>query len=93
MTKFFTSATCARWTPSSQTLGWAASFSVACVLGGMAPAQAQNTTTPPVVVTRTADFIVAVVNSEPITNHEVQQQRARMQAQWPAGTALPAPSD
>ena len=93
MTKFFSSAPCSRWTPSLQTLWWATSFSVACVLGGMAPAQAQSTTTPQVVVTRTADFIVAVVNSEPITNHEVQQQRARMQAQWPAGTALPTPSD
>ncbi len=30
---------------------------------------------------RTADFIVAVVNSEPITNHEVRQRMARLEAQ------------
>jgi len=40
--------------------------------------------------TRSADFIVAVVNSEPITHHEVVLQRARLDAQWPAGTAKPA---
>lgn len=30
---------------------------------------------------RTADYIVAVVNSEPITNHEVRQRMARFEAQ------------
>lgn len=30
---------------------------------------------------RTADYIVAVVNSEPITNHEVRQRMARLEAQ------------
>ncbi len=59
----------------------------------MGPAHAQSATPPKGVATRSVDFIVAVVNSEPITNHEVQQQRARMQAQWPAGTPQPSPSD
>lgn len=59
----------------------------------MGAAHAQSTTPPKVVATRSVDFIVAVVNSEPITNHEVQQQRARMQTQWPAGTPQPSPSD
>ena len=42
------------------------------------------------VISRSADFIVAVVNSEPITNNEVQQQRTRMETQWPEG--MPKPS-
>lgn len=37
---------------------------------------------------RTADYIVAVVNSEPITNHEVQARRERLEAQ-PRQGALP----
>ena len=66
---------------------------VALVCGlWVVPAQAQNTAAKPA-VTRAADFIVAVVNSEPITNHEVQQQRALMLAQWPAGVAKPATSE
>lgn len=63
---------------------------LACVLGWGDGAHAQSSATPPKVVSRSADFIVAVVNSEPITNHEVQLQRSLMEAQWPAGTAKPA---
>lgn len=39
---------------------------------------------------RTADYIVAVVNSEPITNHEVRQRMARFEAQLAQqGQAVP----
>jgi peptidyl-prolyl cis-trans isomerase SurA len=55
------------------------------VVCGLSAAQAQTSPT-----TRSADYIVAVVNSEPITNNEVQQQRARVLAQWPAGAAKPS---
>jgi len=41
------------------------------------------------VKTRSADFIVAVVNSEPITNNEVQALRLRIQNELPRGTQLP----
>ena len=56
---------------------------------GLDGAHAQNAMAKPV-VSRSADFIVALVNSEPITNNDVQQQRARMVSQWPAGSPLPA---
>jgi peptidyl-prolyl cis-trans isomerase SurA len=42
---------------------------------------------------RQADYIVAVVNSEPVTNHEVSARVARIEAQLaarPAGTPAPA---
>lgn len=39
--------------------------------------------------TRTADYIVAVVNSEPITNLEVQARRERIEAQLSRQGALP----
>lgn len=63
---------------------------LACVLGWGQWAHAQGSANAPRAVSRSADFIVAIVNSEPITNHEVQQQRSLMEAQWPAGTAKPA---
>lgn len=40
-------------------------------------------------IPRTADYIVAVVNSEPITNHEVQARRERLEAQLNRQGALP----
>ena len=39
---------------------------------------------------RPADFIVAVVNSEPITNNEVQALKSRLEKQLPPGTSLPS---
>ncbi len=64
---------------------------VLTVLGSpVGSALAQDAPRTPAAATRSADFIVAVVNSEPITNHEVQQQRSRMETEWPAGTAKPA---
>lgn len=60
------------------------------MLAGVGKSHAQSTANPPSGLTRSADFIVAVVNSEPITNHEVRQQRIRMEAQWPAGSLKPA---
>ena len=65
------------------------------LLAGMGPGlvQAQNTRPAPAVAVRSIDFIVAVVNSEPITNHEVQQQRALMQSQWPAGAPQPSAAE
>ena len=41
--------------------------------------------------TRLADYIVAVVNSEPITNKEVQTLKLRLQNQLPPGTPSPSP--
>ena len=41
--------------------------------------------------TRPADYIVAVVNSEPITNKEVQNLKLRLQKQLPPGTPSPSP--
>jgi peptidyl-prolyl cis-trans isomerase SurA len=41
--------------------------------------------------TRPADYIVAVVNSEPITNKEVQTLKLRLQKQLPPGTPSPSP--
>lgn len=38
---------------------------------------------------RPADFIVAVVNSEPITNNEVQTLKSRLEKELPPGTKLP----
>jgi peptidyl-prolyl cis-trans isomerase SurA len=64
-------------------------LSVSLVFGGLDFAHAQNAMPKPM-VSRSADFIVALVNSEPITNNDVQQQRARMASQWPAGSPLPA---
>ena len=52
---------------------------MACLLGGVG-AWAQTS------VPRPADFIVAVVNSEPITNQEVQALRKRM-SKLPSGNA------
>lgn len=58
------------------------------VLCGLTAAQAQTSPT-----ARSADYIVAVVNSEPITNNEVQQQRSRVLAQWPAGAPKPSAAE
>lgn len=49
-------------------------------------AQAQSN-----VQVRPADYIVAVVNSEPITNKEVQILKLRLQKQLPPGTPIPSP--
>jgi peptidyl-prolyl cis-trans isomerase SurA len=59
-------------------------------LGSLNLAQAQGSLPAKPVATRSADFIVAVVNSEPITNSEVQQRRIRLAAQWPTGTPRPS---
>jgi len=63
-------------------------LSCCLALCGLSAVQAQ---TPP--VARSADYIVAVVNSEPITNNEVQQQRSRVLAQWPAGAPKPSAAE
>lgn len=40
--------------------------------------------------TRTVDYIVALVNSEPVTNFDVRQRMSRVEQQWAAqGRALP----
>ena len=90
MNKLSDHAPWALCTPRVLHLGGSVTLVLACVLGWVGWAHAQGSATPPRVVSRSADFIVAVVNSEPITNHEVQLQRSLMEAQWPAGTAKPA---
>ena len=40
---------------------------------------------------RPVDYIVAVVNSEPITNNEVQSFKLRLQKQLPPGAPIPSP--
>lgn len=59
--------------------------------GGLSlPAAASAT---PASATRTADYIVALVNSEPITNHEVRQRLADVQQQIAQRNAPPPPRD
>jgi peptidyl-prolyl cis-trans isomerase SurA len=55
-------------------------------LGLSTPAHAQSAAK-----ARAADFIVAVVNSEPITNNEVQSLRVRLEKQLPPGSPMPDP--
>lgn len=58
----------------------ARSVCMACAVGcalALAPAAAQNAK--PGAEIRSADFIVAIVNSEPVTNSEVRSQRERLQ--------------
>jgi peptidyl-prolyl cis-trans isomerase SurA len=62
------------------------------------PAQAQGLVSslpaPAAAVTRQADFIVAVVNAEPITNHEVALEVQRVTQQFAQQRrALPAPAE
>jgi len=64
-------------------------LSLGLLFAGLDSAHAQNAMAKPM-ASRSADFIVALVNSEPITNNDVQQQRARMVSQWPAGSPLPS---
>ena len=60
-------------------------LSLLMALGLSLSAQAQSN-----VKVRAADFIVAVVNSEPITNNEVQALKSRLEKQLPPGTTLPS---
>lgn len=82
-------------------LGLACLSALAATLAS-APAQAQGLRLPsgvgtlpvgsaPAAGVRAADYIVAVVNSEPITNNQVRQRAERV-AQQMAGQALPPPS-
>jgi peptidyl-prolyl cis-trans isomerase SurA len=61
-------------------------LAAACWMGTPAPAQAQS-------AVRQSDFIVAVVNSEPITNLDVQRRTARVVQQLrQQGGRLPEPT-
>ena len=60
------------------------SLSLLIAMGVSLAVQAQTS-----VKARPADFIVAVVNSEPITNNEVQALKARLQQEMPPGTNMP----
>ena len=64
-------------------IGMIASFLVALIGPGMAQAQ-------PSLKSRSVDYIVAVVNSEPITNNEVQNLKLRLEKQLQPGTAAPS---
>jgi peptidyl-prolyl cis-trans isomerase SurA len=76
----------------------AASWGVPAQAQGLQPSPPRTLTVPALPVApaatsqRAADFIVAVVNSEPITNNEVRAQ-ARQLAQQLAQARRPAPSD
>ena len=65
-------------------MGWASLLCVAAMAGaqaqGLKPA-AQIQRTAPSAPTRTVDYIVALVNSEPITNFEVRQRVLRLEQQ------------
>jgi hypothetical protein len=61
-------------------IGMIASFAGALIGPGMAQAQSN-------LKSRPVDYIVAVVNSEPITNNEVQNLKLRLEKQLQPGTA------
>ena len=73
-------------TPFEKKRGWGVTLALWSALAGPAWVQAQSN-----VQTRPADYIVAVVNSEPITNKEVQNLKLRLQKQLPPGTPSPSP--
>ena len=64
-------------------IGMIASFLVALIGPGMAQAQIN-------LKSRSVDYIVAVVNSEPITNNEVQNLKLRLEKQLQPGTVAPS---
>ena len=64
-------------------IGMIASFLVALIGPGMAQAQSN-------LKSRSVDYIVAVVNSEPITNNEVQNLKLRLEKQLQPGTVAPS---
>jgi peptidyl-prolyl cis-trans isomerase SurA len=64
-------------------IGMIASFAGALI--GPSLAQAQSN-----LKSRSVDYIVAVVNSEPITNNEVQNLKLRLEKQLQPGTAAPS---
>ncbi len=67
---------------------WRALVAAAGLLAAIAHAQSPAV---PQAQTRPADFIVAVVNSEPITNNEVRARLARVQQQLAAERVTPPP--
>jgi len=67
---------------------WRALVATVCLLSAAAHAQSPAA---PQAQTRPADFIVAVVNSEPITNNEVRARLARVQQQLAAERVTPPP--
>lgn len=71
------------WTGAAQAQGLRLSNDIGSSRGNLpAPATGQQ---------RTADFIVALVNSEPVTNNEVRQRLLRVEQQIAQeGTAMPA---
>ena len=69
-----------------RSLGVTLALCTALAVPGWAQAQSN-------VQARPADYIVAVVNSEPITNKEVQNLKLRLQKQLPPGTPSPSPQE
>jgi peptidyl-prolyl cis-trans isomerase SurA len=65
------------------TIGMIASFLVALIGLGLAQAQTH-------LKSRPVDYIVAVVNSEPITNNEVKNLKLRLEKQLQPGVAAPS---
>ena len=65
--------------------GLGTSLALLGTLAGPGLVQAQSN-----VKTRAADYIVAVVNSEPITNSEVQSLKLRLQKQLQPGAPVPS---
>ena len=65
------------------TIGMIASFAGALIGPGLAQAQSN-------LKSRPVDYIVAVVNSEPITNNEVKNLKLRLEKQLQPGVAVPS---
>lgn len=77
--------------PLSCLLARAARCAVVAAAGLLALAAHAQTPAAAQAPTRSADFIVAVVNSEPITNNEVRARLARVQQQLAAERITPPP--
>lgn len=75
--------------PPAAATGAAAAGAAAAAASAPAPASAARTSA---AALREADYIVAIVNSEPVTNHEVRTRMARVQQQL-AGQGASAPAE
>ena len=87
-----------RFSPSSRAATWVLCSSLLAVSTAQAQALRPSSgiraaAAPSTSVTRTADFIVALVNSEPVTNSEVRQRLVRLEQQLTQQSAPVPPRD